>query len=71
MTEDSDKVLKNYHLALEQYGRPIGPFEVGREHIYNAVASAKPGPPVDQRHQEPPSPPAVKPWRDDKEESPF
>ena len=44
MTEDSDKVLKNYQLALAEFGRPVGPFEAGRERTYNAVASAKRGP---------------------------
>jgi len=30
------------------------------------------GPKVDQRHQEPPAPPAVRPWwSDEKEEPPF
>ena len=68
MTEDSDKVLRNYQLALAEFGRPVGPFEVGREHIYNAVASAKRGPSVEQRHQELPAAPVRPVWRDDKDE---
>lgn len=54
MTE-IEKVLRNFNLAFEQYGRPKGPFEVGREHTYNATATAKTGPPVDKRHAEPPA----------------
>jgi len=68
MTEDTEKVLRNYQLAFEEFGRPKGPFEVGREHVYNALASAKRGPPVDKRHTEPLSPPVKPLWWDDKDE---
>jgi hypothetical protein len=73
MTEETDKVLKNFNLAFEQFGRPKGPFEVGREHIYNATATAKRGPKVDGRHREPPAAPIRPLWWDDKEadEPPF
>ena len=53
------EIITDYFIALEPYGRPRGPFEKDREHIYNAAVTVKPGPKVDQRHQEPPSPPAV------------
>jgi hypothetical protein len=46
------KILTNYHEALEKYGRPRGPFEVGREYPYDGRMTTKPGPQVDPRHRE-------------------
>ena len=45
--------VTDYFAALEKYGRPRGPFEVGREYPYDARSTAKPGPRVDPRHREP------------------
>jgi hypothetical protein len=65
------EIVDDFESAFERYGRPKGPFETGRQHAYRATATAKPGPPVDRRHQEPP-PPVVRPWwAENEEESPF
>ena len=47
------EILTDYLAALEKYGRPRGPFEVGREYPYDGRIVVKPGPPVDSRHREP------------------
>jgi hypothetical protein len=49
-----DAVSSQSFRALEQYGRPRGPFEKDREHTYNAAVTVKTGPKIDQRHQEAP-----------------
>ena len=49
------KILTDYHEALEKYGRPRGPFEVGREYPYDATSTAKSGPRVDLRHRDHPA----------------
>ena len=47
------EILTDDIAALEKYGRPRGPFEVGREHPYDARMTAKPGPRIEPRHREP------------------
>jgi hypothetical protein len=51
------EILTDYIAALEKYGRPRGPFEVGREYPYDARSTAKPGPRVDPRHRDVQEPP--------------
>lgn len=62
------EIIDDYEIAFERYGRPKGPFEKGRQCGYSAVATAKPGPAVDQGNQEPPpdDPPSAPPehWWD-------
>jgi hypothetical protein len=64
------EIVTDYFEAVQRFGRPTGPFERDRQCIYNAGATVKPGPRVDQRHQESPSPPMVRPWWDESEEEP-
>jgi len=42
------EIVTDYFVALEKYGRAIGPFEKGRTCVYNATATAKRGPRVEQ-----------------------
>ena len=57
------EILTDYIAALEKYGRPRGPFEVGREYLYDARSTAKPGPRVERRHREPdPEDPSDRWW---------
>ena len=40
------EIIADYFLALEQYGRPRGPFEKDRQCIYNAAITVRTGPAV-------------------------
>ena len=42
------EIVTDYFVALEKYGRAIGPFEKGRTRVYNATATAKRSPRVEQ-----------------------
>jgi len=53
------EIIDDYFVALERFGRPIGPFEKGRDRncVYRATATAKRGPKVGNQEDDPLVPP--------------